>query len=157
MAACGLPSGGDVCCPGEFELDQGAAGAARIGLVNRAFSLPEVVIYLVTFLLLFCVTLLGLAHWRFGIFAPIRIAQPSVCPWLLLGKVHRGDYHQAGQITDQVYEAMKAEAGIETTKVFGLHCVSPKMVEPSQLRSLPGGAGSAVGGRGDAARRSGAD
>lgn len=46
-----------------------------------------------------------------------------------------GDYSQAGEVSDRVYQTLLHEENIATTKGFGIFLDDPKSVEKSKLRS----------------------
>ncbi len=75
---------------------------------------------------------------RYGLFAPVNIAEKNIGPYLLVYKKHIGDYKNVGQVMDKLYYDLKDNYGIETTKGFGLYYDNPQEVDKEKLRSIVG-------------------
>jgi DNA gyrase inhibitor GyrI len=75
---------------------------------------------------------------RQGLFASVKISEKNVGPYLLVYKKHVGPYKNVGPVMDEVYNGLKDDFGIETTKGFGLYYDNPQEVEADKLRSIVG-------------------
>ena len=75
---------------------------------------------------------------RYGLFASINISQHNVGPYNLVYSKHIGDYKDVGPVMDKLYNDLKTNYGITTTKGFGLYYDNPQKVEKEKLRSIVG-------------------
>ncbi len=89
-------------------------------------------------LLLVALTAVLLYLARGGLFSKITVDEREDGPFLLVYKMHTGDYKNIGPVMDKVYYMLRDEYQLETTRGFGLYFDNPKETDKSQLRSLGG-------------------
>ncbi len=92
------------------------------------------IIWPVIVLLLFAVMYV----WFYGGFSGVTITQTEVGPYTFAYEVHRGDYRNINRVMDQVFDALKEEDDIFTTRGFGLYYDKPGEIETDSLRSIGG-------------------
>ncbi len=75
---------------------------------------------------------------RHGLFATVTISERNLGPHLLVYQKHIGDYKQVGAVMDELYNDLKDNYAIETTRGFGLYYDNPREVNAAELRSVVG-------------------
>lgn len=73
----------------------------------------------------------------YGLFAKVTISEAFRDEILVAYNKHIGDYKEVGKVTDLVYERLN-NAGITTTKGFGLYFDNPEVTDKDKLRSIAG-------------------
>ena len=82
--------------------------------------------------------ILGFFLARNGLFANVEITEKNTGPYLMVYTKHIGDYKNVGLIMDAMYNDLKDNFGITTTRGFGLYYDKPKEVPAEELRSVVG-------------------
>jgi len=80
----------------------------------------------------------GVALARHGLFATVTISEQNSGPHLLVYQKHIGDYKNVGAVMDDLFNDLKDNYAIETTKGFGLYYDNPREVSMDELRSIVG-------------------
>ena len=89
-------------------------------------------------IVIFIVTVMIIILSWYGLFTPVKITQREAGPYLLVYQKHLGDYKNVGPIMDKIYNDLKENYHIETTKGFGIYFDNPQNVTTDQLRSIAG-------------------
>jgi hypothetical protein len=74
----------------------------------------------------------------YGAFATISVTDAQKGPFVLVYKVHTGPYRGTADIQDEVFNTLRTEFSIGTTRGFGLYYDNPENVPQSNLRSIAG-------------------
>ncbi len=75
---------------------------------------------------------------RYGLFSSVNISEKNVGPYLLVYKMHIGDYKNVAPIVGELYNDLKNNYSIEAMKGFGLYYDNPQEVDKAKLRSIVG-------------------
>jgi len=73
-----------------------------------------------------------------GLFASATVTEKDFGPYVLVYKKHIGEYKNVGPLMDSIYNDLKDNHAITTTKGFGIYYDDPKKVSKEQLRSIIG-------------------
>ncbi len=90
-----------------------------------------------TILFALALTLLGVLAY-YGMFASVVISEEKRGPYLLVYTKHVGDYKAVGPVMDALYNDLKDNYAISSTKGFGLYYDNPREVATEKLRSIVG-------------------
>ncbi|MBT4484279.1 MAG: GyrI-like domain-containing protein [Candidatus Latescibacteria bacterium] len=90
------------------------------------------ILVLVILIILFIILIMN------GLLSSVNITEKKVGPYMLVYSMHVGDYKKVGPVMDDLYNDLKDNFALETTKGFGLYYDNPKEVDSDELRSIVG-------------------
>ncbi len=74
----------------------------------------------------------------FGAFYTVKVKEELKGPYYMVYKYHQGDYSKVGPVMDEIYNDLKNNKNLFTSKGFGLYYDNPEKVKTEDLRSVVG-------------------
>lgn len=84
------------------------------------------------------IIILGFFLARNGLFATVEITEKNAGPYLMVYTPHIGDYKNVSPVMQTLYDDLKDNFNITTTRGFGLYYDPPQEVPVEELRSIVG-------------------